>query len=231
MNWVTAIDYGSYFNNVIFWQRIGPALWQTLGQVTFSCLIGVLLGLPIGLAVWATSPVGLRPQRLIFRVTSLVVDLGRAIPFIVLMLLLIGFTRLVVGSIIGWKAGIPPLAVGCIPFYARLAENAFRGVAVGKVEAALMAGASRWKVAWGVVAREAAPSLVAAGTVTYITLIGYSMITGTIGAGGLGDLVYNVGYTRNQGDIFVMVVVLVVVLVELVQLLGDWVVRRIDHTR
>jgi len=231
MNWLAAIDTGTYFDNVIFWQRIGPALWQTLGQVTFSCLIGVLLGLPIGLAVWATSPVGLRPQRLIHRIISLVVDLGRAIPFIVLMLLLIGFTRAVTGSIIGWQAGIPPLAVGCIPFYARLAENAFRGVAVGKVEAALMAGASRWRVAWGVATREAAPTLVAAGTVTYITLIGYSMITGTIGAGGLGDLIYNVGYTRNQGDIFVMVVVVVVVLVGLVQLLGDWVVRRLDHTR
>ncbi|MCL1898260.1 MAG: ABC transporter permease [Micrococcales bacterium] len=222
---------GTFFANELFRQRILGALAQTMGQVTIACLIGVLIGLPIGLAVWATSPVGIRPQRLIFRVTSVIVDLGRAIPFIVLMLLLIGFTRLVTGSIIGWQAGIPPLAVGCIPFFARLAENAFRTVEQGKVEAALMAGASRWRVAWGITAREAAPGLVAAATVTYITLIGYSMITGTIGAGGLGDLVYNVGYTRNQHDIFVMVVVVVVVLVELIQLAGDLVVRRLDHTR
>ncbi|MCL2803505.1 MAG: ABC transporter permease [Micrococcales bacterium] len=230
--WLAAVvDHGSYFGNSLFWEKIGPAILQTFGQVTISCLIGVVVGLPIGLAVWATSPVGIRPQRTIFRITSIIVDLGRAIPFIVLMLLLIGFTRALLGSIIGWQAGIPPLAVGCIPFYARLAENSIRSVELGKIEAALMAGASRWRISWGIAVREAAPSLVAAATVTYITLIGYSMITGTIGAGGLGDLVYNVGYTRNQPDIFVMVVVVVVVLVEVVQLLGDLLVRRLDHTR
>jgi len=229
-SWLAASS-GTFLENELFRQKIVPALLQTMGQVSIACLIGVLLGLPIGLAVWTTSPVGIWPKKAIHLVASVIVDLGRAIPFIVLMLLLIGFTRLVTGSIIGWQAGIPPLAVGCIPFYARLAENAMRTVEVGKVEAALMAGASRWKVAWGITTREAAPGLVAAGTVTYITLIGYSMITGTIGAGGLGDLVYNVGYTRNQPDIFVMVVVIVVALVVLVQLIGDFIVRRIDHTR
>ncbi|MDR3107582.1 MAG: ABC transporter permease subunit, partial [Bifidobacteriaceae bacterium] len=118
-----------------------------------------------------------------------------------------------------------------IPFYARLAENAIRQVAVGKIEAAQMAGASRWQITWGVAVREARPGLVAAATVTFITLIGYSMITGTIGAGGLGDLVYNWGYTRNMPDIFVMVVVIVLALVETVQLLGDWAARKLDHSR
>jgi D-methionine transport system permease protein len=183
------------------------------------------------LVVWNASPVGLRPQKAIFRASSIIVDLGRAIPFIILMLLLLGFTRFLVGSSIGWQAGIPPLAVGCIPFYARLAENAVRQVPIGKIEAAQMAGASRWQIVWGIAVREAAPALVAAATITYITLIGYSMITGTIGAGGLGDLVYNVGYTRHQHDIFVMVVVVVLGIVELVQVAGDRLVRRLDHTR
>jgi D-methionine transport system permease protein len=196
-----------------------------------SALIGVVVGLPIGLLVWFTSPEGIRPSRIPYRIASVIVDLGRAIPFIILMLLLIPVTRWLTGSSLGWEAGIPPLAVGCIPFYARLAETAVRGVPVGKTEAAQMAGASRWQIVWGVAVREALPGLVAAFTVTFITLIGYSMITGTIGAGGLGDLVYNWGYTRHRYDIFVMVVVVVLVIVELVQVLGDALVRALDHTR
>jgi D-methionine transport system permease protein len=229
--WVAARGDGTYFNNTAFTSRIWGAIGGTLGQVAISTLVGVLVGLPIGLAVWYCAPEGLHPVRWLHQVLNFVVDLGRAIPFLILMLLLLGFTRFLLGSALGWQAGVPPLAVGCIPFFARLAENAVRGVAVGKIEAAQMAGASRWQIVWGVVVREALPGLVAAATVTFITLIGYSMITGTIGAGGLGDLVYNWGYTRNQPDIFVMVVVLVLILVEVVQLIGDFLVRKLDHTR
>ncbi|MDR2374088.1 MAG: ABC transporter permease [Bifidobacteriaceae bacterium] len=225
------IDRGVFFANTDFTDRIWGALGGTLGQVAISCLVGVLVGLPLGLGVWLTAPQGLTANRLAHRALNAVVDLGRAIPFIVLMLLLIGFTRWLVGSTVGWQGGVPALAVGCIPFYARLAENAVRQVPLGKIEAAQMAGASRWQITWGVAVRESLPGLVAAATVTFITLIGYSMITGTIGAGGLGDLVYNWGYTRNMPDIFVMVVVIVLILVEGVQLLGDWLARRLDHSR
>ncbi|MDR0626638.1 MAG: ABC transporter permease [Bifidobacteriaceae bacterium] len=228
---LAVIDRGSYLNNTDFTSRIWEALGGTLGQVAISCLVGVIVGLPLGLAVWLTAPEGLRPGRIFNRALNLVVDLGRAIPFIVLMLLLISFTRWLLGSTVGWQGGIPALAIGCIPFYARLAENAIRQVPVGKIEAAQMAGASRWQITWSVAVREALPGLVAAATVTFITLIGYSMITGTIGAGGLGDLVYNWGYTRNMPDIFVMVVVIVLALVEAVQLLGDLAVRKLDHSR
>jgi D-methionine transport system permease protein len=228
---LAAIDRGTFLNNEAFTSRIWEALGGTLGQVAISSLIGVLVGLPLGLAVWLTAPQGLSPNRVANRLLNLVVDLGRAIPFIILMLLLTGLTRLLLGSTIGWQAGIPSLAIGCIPFYARLAENSIRGVSLGKIEAAQMAGASRWQLTWGVAVREALPGLVGAATVTFITLIGYSMITGTIGAGGLGDLVYNWGYTRNMPDISIMVVVIVLVLVEAVQVLGDLVVRALDHTK
>ncbi|MDR2380586.1 MAG: ABC transporter permease [Bifidobacteriaceae bacterium] len=228
---LAATDRGTWLNNEYFTDRIWDALGGTLGQVALSAAIGVICGLPLGLAVWFTAPTGLRPTPLVNRALNVIVDLGRAIPFIVLMLLLIGLTRALLGSTIGWQAGIPALAVGCIPFYARLAENAIRGVALGKIEAAQMAGASRWQITWGVAVREALPGLVGAATVTFITLIGYSMITGTIGAGGLGDLVYNWGYTRNMPDILVMVVIVVLILVEAVQILGDRLVRALDHTR
>ncbi|MDR1393682.1 MAG: ABC transporter permease [Bifidobacteriaceae bacterium] len=225
------IGHGTFFNNEDFTSRIWEALGGTLGQVAVSSLIAVLIGLPLGLAVWLTASGGLAPNRIVNRILNLVVDLGRAIPFIILMLLLIGFTRFLMGSTLGWKGGIPALAVGCIPFYARLAENAIRNVTLGKIEAAQMAGASRWQITWGVAVREALPGLAGAATVTFITLIGYSMITGTIGAGGLGDLVYNWGYTQNMLDIQIMVVVIVLLLVELVQILGDLIVKALDHTR
>ncbi|MDR0365912.1 MAG: ABC transporter permease [Bifidobacteriaceae bacterium] len=228
---ILAASGGTYFSNTAFTSRIGAAILETLGQVAVSALVGVVVGLPLGLAVWYTARTGLAPNRLVNRILNVVVDLGRAIPFIVLMLLLIGFTRWLLGSTIGWQGGVPALAIGCIPFYARLAENAVRGVPLGKIEAAQMAGATRWQITWGVAVREARPDLVAAATVTFITLIGYSMITGTIGAGGLGDLIYNWGYTRNQTDILVMVVVIVLIMVEAIQILGDLIVRRLDHTR
>jgi D-methionine transport system permease protein len=228
---VLAAGDGTYFNNADFTSRVWVALAETLGQVAISCLIGVIVGLPLGLAVWFTAAQGLRPQRAINRVLNVIVDLGRSLPFIVLMLLLIGFTRWLLGSALGWRGGVPALAIGCIPFYARLAENAVRQVPLGKIEAAQMAGASRWQITWGVAVREALPGLVAAATVTFITLIGYSMITGTIGARGLGDLVYNWGYTRGMTDILVMVVVIVLILVSLVQVLGDLVARALDHSR
>ncbi|MDR1119066.1 MAG: ABC transporter permease [Bifidobacteriaceae bacterium] len=224
-------DRGTFLNNTEFTSRVWEALGGTLGQVAISSLIGVAVGLPLGLAVWLTQAQGLTPNRLANRLLNVVVDLGRAIPFIILMLLLTGLTRLLMGSTIGWQAGIPPLAIGCIPFYARLAENAIRNVSLGKIEAAQMAGASRWQITWGVAVREALPGLVGAATVTFITLIGYSMITGTIGAGGLGDLVYNWGYTRGMTDISIMVVIIVLILVEAVQVIGDLVVRALDHTR
>ncbi|MDR1442688.1 MAG: ABC transporter permease [Bifidobacteriaceae bacterium] len=224
-------DKGTFLNNPDFTSRIWEALGGTVGQAGISCLAGVVLGLPLGLAVWYTAAWGLRPTPAVNRVLNALVDLGRSVPFIVLMLLLIGFTRWLLGSSLGWQAGIPPLAIGCVPFYARLAENAIRQVPLGKIEAAQMAGASRWQITWGVAVRESRSGLVSAATVTFITLIGYSMITGTIGAGGLGDLVYNWGYTRNMTDILVMVVVIVLVLVEAVQILGDLAARALDHSR
>ncbi|MDR1186801.1 MAG: ABC transporter permease [Bifidobacteriaceae bacterium] len=228
---LAAVDHGTYLNNTDFTSRVWEATCGTLGQVAISCLIGVVVGLPLGLSVWFTAPQGLRPARAVNRIVNAVVDLGRSLPFIVLMLLLIGFTRWLLGSALGWPGGVPALAIGCIPFYARLAENAIRQVPLGKIEAAQMAGASRWQITWGVAVREALPGLVAAATVTFITLIGYSMITGTIGAGGLGDLVYNWGYTRHMDDILVMVVVIVLILVQVVQVLGDLVARALDHSR
>jgi len=206
------------------------ATYQTLGQVFFSALIAIVIGLPIGLLAYVVSPTGLRPNKIAHGVLSLIISLGRAIPFIALLIVLLPFTRWLVGTTLGWQPQIIPLAVGAIPFYARLVENALFAVKPGKVEAALMVGASKTRIAFDVLVRESLPALVAAATVTITTLTGYSMITGTIGGKGLGALLYNYGYSRFMIDVMIFVVVVTVIIVVAFQLIGDLFVRILDHT-
>jgi len=223
---------------MIFGYQLNPAIqmygwsaiYQTLGQVIFAALIAFIVGLPIGLLAYVVSPTGLRPNRIAHAILSVIVSLGRAIPFIALLVLLLPVTRWVVGTTLGWYAEILPLALGAIPFYARLVENALFAVKPGKVEAALMVGASKSRVAFDVLVRESLPALVAAATVTVTTLTGYSMITGTIGGEGLGALLYNYGYSRYMLDVMIFVVIAAVIIVELFQVIGDAIVRLLDHT-
>ncbi|MCL1841188.1 MAG: ABC transporter permease [Propionibacteriaceae bacterium] len=223
---------------MIFGYQLNPAIqmygwsaiYQTLGQVIFAALIAFIVGLPIGLLAYVVSPTGLRPNRIAHAILSVIVSLGRAIPFIALLVLLLPVTRWVVGTTLGWYAEILPLALGAIPFYARLVENALFAVKPGKVEAALMVGASKSRVAFDVLVRESLPALVAAATVTVTTLTGYSMITGTIGGEGLGALLYNYGYSRYMLDVMIFVVIAAVIIVESFQVIGDAIVRLLDHT-
>ena len=221
--------FGWEINRVI--TAYGPgAIGQTLGQVGFATLIAIALGLPIGLLAYVVSPTGLRPVRWLHAIVSVIISLGRAIPFIALLILLLPLTRAVMGTTLGWYASILPLAIGAIPFYARLVENALFAVKPGKVEAALMVGASKTRVAIDVLVRESLPALVAAATVTITTLTGYSMITGTIGGQGLGAMLYNYGYSRYMLDVMVFVVLAAVIIVQLFQVIGDRIVRALDHT-
>ncbi|MCL2315572.1 MAG: ABC transporter permease [Actinomycetia bacterium] len=207
------------------------AIWQTLGQAGISALIAIVIGLPLGLLAYVVSPTGLRPLKWAHGILSLIVSLGRAIPFIALLILLLPVTRAVMGTTLGWYAEILPLSIGAIPFYARLVENALFAVSPGKVEAALMVGASKTRVAIDVLVRESLPALVAAATVTVTTLTGYSMITGTVGGEGLGALLYNYGYSRYMLDVMLFVVIAAVAIVQLFQVIGDGLVRLLDHTR
>ncbi|MDR0433388.1 MAG: ABC transporter permease [Bifidobacteriaceae bacterium] len=213
------------------WQTLPGRTLETLGQTLLASLVVLLIGLPIGVLVHVTEPGGLRPQVVVHRITTFIVNVGRSVPFIVLMFLLIPVTRWIAGTSIGWRALSIPLAIGCIPFFARIAENALRGVGKGKVEAALMVGASRLQVITGVLLRESLPGLVGGITVTEVTLIGYSAITGAVGGGGLGSLAYNYGYSRYMFDVMIIVTVVFFVIVQVVQMAGDLAARRLDHTR
>jgi len=215
--------------NRVITEQLPEATLQTLYMTGLSTVVTILVGLPLGLALVVTAPGGLRPARTLNGVLSVVVNVGRSIPFIILMVAILPLTRLLTGTTYGWRSAVVPLAVAAIPFFARLVENAVREVSPGKVEAAQMVGASRLGIVGGVLVREALPALVGGVTVTVITLISYSAMAGALGAEGLGALAVNHGYQRFQTDVMVVTVVVIIVLVQLIQMLGDRVVRLVDH--
>ncbi|WP_049574530.1 methionine ABC transporter permease [Nonomuraea sp. SBT364] len=208
---------------------LGEATWQTALMVAWSTLFTVLLGLPLGVALVVFDRGGLRPLPVLKSVLGVIVNVGRSLPFIVLMIAIIPFTRLVVGTTIGTAAVVVPLTVGAVPFFARLVETALREVDLDVVQAAQAMGAGRATVVRKVLLPEALPGIVAGVTVTVVALIGYTAMAGTIGGGGLGDLAIRYGYQRFETGLMIATVVLLVVIVQIMQSLGDLVARRLSH--
>ncbi len=216
-------------DNRVLTQALPEATLETLQMVGLSALITAVVGLPLGLLLHAVAPNGLRPLRAVRGPVGLVVNLGRSLPFIILAIALLPFTRAVVGTSLGWQAAVVPLSIGAIPFFARLVETAVREVDPGKVEAAQVMGSSRARVLLHVLVREALPSIVAGFTATVIALVAYSAMAGAIGGGGLGFLAISYGYQRFDTTVMVVCVVVIVVVVQAVQVVGDAVARRLDH--
>lgn len=212
---------------------LAPLLWQatleTLWMVLPSALIAQLLGTALGVALTLARPGGLRPQPLAHRVLDAAVNVGRSLPFIILLVLLIPLTRLITGTSIGSTAATVPLTVAAIPFVARLVEGALRDVPPGVTEAARVVGATTGQIVGKVLLPEARPALIHGFTVMLVSLIGYSAMAGAIGGGGLGDLAIRYGYQRFETDVMVATVLLLLVLVQGVQWLGDRAARRADH--
>jgi len=215
------------------WGEMFPMLLESTGQtvemVLWSTLFTVLLGLPLGVALVATDRGGLFPSPVLNRVLGLIVNLGRSLPFIILMIAVIPFTRLIVGTTIGTIAAVVPLTLGAAPFFARLVETALREVGRDKVQAAQAMGAGRATIVGKVLLPEAMPGLIAGLTVTVVALISYSAMAGAIGGGGLGDLAIRYGYQRFETTLMVVTVVVLVAVVQLVQSLGDTVARRLTR--
>lgn len=215
------------------WDDMQPLLWtatqETFRMVGIATLVTLLLGLPLGVLLVLTDKGGALRNRPVNKVVGAVVNVGRSLPFVILLVALIPFTRWVVGTSIGWQAATVPLAVGAIPFYARLVESAVRGVDRGLVEAVHAMGGSTWAVVRKALLPEALPALVSALTTTVIALIGYSAMAGTVGGGGLGNLAITYGYMRFETDFMVVIVIELVLLVTAVQLVGDLAVRRLSH--
>lgn len=210
-------------------QLLVQGLQETLLMVFISTAVALTLGTPLGVLLIITSPEHLWPRRFLHQALSGIVNAGRSLPFIILMVAIIPFTRLIVGTSIGTAAAIVPLSVAAIPFVARLVESALAEVDRGVIEAAVSMGASPWQIIRRVLFPEALPALILGATIAAISLVGYSAMAGAIGGGGLGDLAIRYGYQRFQGDVMLATVLILLALVELLQLAGDWLAKRMRH--
>ncbi|GAA4101388.1 methionine ABC transporter permease [Nocardioides kongjuensis] len=206
-----------------------PALGETARTVAVVMTIVVLLGGPLGLLIFNTSPLGLTPNRAAHVTISWIANLGRSLPFLVLMAAIIPVTKLVFGTTIGFKAALIPMAVAGVAFFARLTENAVREVPRDLLDVGLAGGSGRWQIMAGIQLREALPGLVAGFTLNVIAMIEYSAIAGAIGSGGIGYLAVNYGYRRFDNTIMIACIVLLIALVQLIQFTGDRAVRALTH--
>ena len=207
----------------------GQSLWETVVMVGISGVAAALIGVPLGVALRLTDRGGVLQNRAANVTLGGIVNAVRSTPFIILLVAIIPFTRLITGSSIGTAAAIVPLTLAAAPFIARLVETALREVDGGLIEAAQAMGATTPQIVFKVLLPEALPGIVAALTITFVTLTGYSAMAGAIGGGGLGDLGIRYGYQRFLPDVMLAVVVVLIVFVQAVQSLGDWAVRRLSH--
>ena len=203
------------------WQEIGYASLDTLNMLGGATLFTVLLGLPLGVLLFLTGPRQMFEQRALYAVLSLVVNVLRSVPFVILLILMIPLTVLITGTSLGVAGAIPPLVVGATPFFARLVETALREVDRGIIEATQAMGASTLQIIFRALLPEALPGIWAAVTVTAITLVSYTAMSGLIGGGGLGDLAVRYGYQRYQPDVMAVTVILLLILVQILQSTGD----------
>ena len=194
-----------------------------------STLIAYLLGLPMGIALVVTAPGGLKPNMVLYKVMDVVVNIVRSIPFLILLMLVIPFTRWVVGRSYGATATIVPLSLAAAPFVARLVESSLLEVDHGVIEAAQSMGAGIGTIIWKVLLAEARTSLIVGGTIALGTILGYSAMAGVVGGGGLGDIAIQYGYRRYQADIMIVTVVLLVLLVQVLQWIGTRLSKKLDR--
>ena len=213
----------------IDWTEIAQATLDTLAMLGGSMLLTVILGLPLGVILFLTGRGQMLESRLANGALSLLVNILRSVPFVILLIVMIPLTVALVGTSLGVAGAIPPLVAGAAPFFARLVETALREVDKGVIEASFAMGAKRRQVVLGALLPEALPGVIAAATVTAIALVSYTAMAGVVGAGGLGDLAIRFGYQRFQTDVMVVTVVLLLVLVQVLQMVGDKVVRRVSH--
>ncbi len=204
------------------------AVWETVFMTFVSLFFASIFGLMIGILLYCTQTGGLFQNRIVNRITDVIVNVLRAIPFLILLILLIPLTRALVGSMLGAKAALPPLIVASTPFYARMCVIAFQEVDKGTIEASKAMGASNTQIIRKVLLPEALPAIVSGIAVTGISLVGYTAMAGAIGAGGLGNLAYMYGFARRNEAVLYTSTVIIVLIVFAIQWAGDAIVRKID---
>lgn len=209
-------------------QLLAQGTLDTIVMVFASALGAYVIGIPLGVLLCLWAPTGLTPKRAANAVLGWIVNMGRSIPFIILILFLIPTTRAIVGTTLGVRGAILPLIVSAAPFVARMVEQSLAEVDAGLIEAAQSMGASTWQIVYKVYLKEGLPSLLRGVPIAIITILGYSAMAGAVGAGGLGDIAIRYGYQRYQDDVMIATIVILIVLVQVVQSVGNLLVRSLD---
>ncbi len=204
------------------------ALWQTLYMVFWSTLLSVVIGFIPAIILTLTAPDGLRPIRPVYEILSFLVNVFRSFPFVILLVLVIPFTRLVVGKAIGTTASIVPLTLSAIPFIARIIETSLRETDAGVIEAAKSFGASNWQILWRVYIKESVPRILNGVVLLIISLVGYSAMAGTVGGGGIGDIAIRFGYQQYRTDYLFICSVILIVFVQVIQMIGNHLYKRLS---
>ncbi|MCR8847660.1 ABC transporter permease [Rossellomorea sp. SC111] len=210
------------------WEKMWEATIETLYMTGMSVLITFVVGMILGILLFLTSKENLWENKFTYTVTSAVVNVFRSIPFIILIVLLIPFTKFLLDTIRGANAALPALIIGAAPFYARMVEIALREVNKGVIEAAKAMGAKTSTIIWKVLIPESLPALISGITVTAIALVGYTAMAGVIGAGGLGNLAYLDGFQRSREDVTLAATIMILLIVFAIQLLGDYFTNKLD---
>lgn len=203
------------------------ALGQTVYMVFFSTLFSGVLGFILGIILTVTSPNGLKPNKVIFKFLDVIINILRSFPFIILIVFIIPLTRAIVGTSIGETAAIVPLTIASAPFVARIIESSLKEVDTGVIEAAKSFGASNIQIIFRVMLKEAVPSIISGLTLTIISIIGYSAMAGCTGAGGLGKVAISYGYQRYQTPVMIVTVIILIVMVQGLQSLGNYLYKRL----
>ena len=198
-----------------------PAFNETLYMVFFASLFSVILGIFIGIILYVTEKDGILENKFLNRLLGIIVNIGRSVPFVILMIAVFPLSKFIVGTTLGSKAAIVPLTVAAIPFVARMIEACLKEIDKGVIEASISMGASEWQIIYKVLIPESISSIISTITTTIISIIGYSAMAGTIGGRGLGSIAITYGYQRYRDDILIISVVLMVILVQIVQTIGN----------
>ena len=211
------------------WELLWPAIQETMIMVIPSTIFSVILGFIIAIILVVTDSNGLKPNKVIYKAIDVVVNVLRSFPFIILMVAIIPFTRAIMGTSLGEKAAIVPLTIAAAPFVARVIESALKEVDPGVIEAARSFGSSNAQIIFKVMLKESIPSILSGITLTIISLIGYSAMAGSIGAGGLGALAIRYGYQRFQTDVMIVTVIVLIIVVQVLQSLGNYFYKKLSR--
>ena len=210
-------------------ELLGNGLLQTLYMTIVATVFSYLFGLPLGIILNITSKNGITPNKWIYGTLNLIVNIFRSIPFLILLVFVMPFTKILIGTRIGTTASIVPLVIAAIPFIARMIESSLSETSKGVIEASEAMGTSKFKIIYKVLLPEAKPSLLVGFSISIVTILGYSAMAGFVGGGGLGDIAYQYGYVRNDSELMFFTIILLVIIVQVFQEIGMILAKKFDH--